>query len=210
MTKKEENKKEIRNKSESITEDLLKAKTENGFDIDSIMDVVESESDNNHKPINSLETIKAKLSEKKKTTDVDGKEIFQPIYSEEQKVKAMFGLLSERSINLLDFIERELEDTGYDGKIVFALNETMDRVSNTLRDISEIQYRKAKLENEKVHLEIQKYKADLKKKELDIKEKKYDKDKPSTTNVIAVGSQAELMKLITDGKGIPDANVVEE
>jgi len=86
----------------------------------------------------------------------------------------------------------------------------MDRVTNTLRDISEMQYRKAKLENEKVHLEIQKYKADLKKREIDIKEK--SSDKPSgNTNVIAVGSQAELLKLISGSdEEVKDAEIVED
>jgi hypothetical protein len=199
MSKKEESKKDFKDKKESIEDGLIKAKTENHFDIDSIMGIMDDEIENNFKPVNSLEQIKTKLTEKKKVVDEDtGEDILVPLYTEEEKVRAMFSLLSEKSLNLLDFIEGELENSGYDGKKIFAINETMDRVSNTLRDISEIQYRKAKLENEKVHLEIQKYKADLKKKELDIKEKSVENKLPNTTNIVAVGSQAELMKLISD------------
>ena len=88
----------------------------------------------------------------------------------------------------------------------------MGRVSELLRDIGEMQYRKAKLENERTNLEIQKYKADLKKRELDIKERAADNG-PSNTNVIAVGSTQDLLEIINGTKGkehIKEISILEE
>jgi len=199
------------------TKDLLdKVNGENGFDISQIFDIVKAakEDDNpdvEHIPLHSLEQIKAKLGEKKLVKQEDGTEIMSPIYNEEEKVKAIFGLLSEKGLNLLDFLEKVLAETGYNGKVLFSINETMSKTTEILRDISEMQYRKAKLENERIHLEIQKYKADLKKREIDIKERTADQGGGST-NVIAVGNPAELLALMQGKKGIEDideAHIVE-
>ena len=165
-----------------------------------------------HIPVHTLEQIKKKLGETVKTKDEDGKEITKPLYTEEEKVRVVFGLLSEKGLNLIDTLERTLAEQGYDSFLVGNINETLEKTTMVLRDISEMQYRKAKLENERINLEIQKYKADLKKREIDLKEKKIDKG-IANTQVIAVGNPAELLAIMQGQKGgedIVQAQVVEE
>jgi hypothetical protein len=174
-------------------------------------DVVSAEDDRmpKHLPMNTLEKIKEKLGEKVKVKDEDGNEILQPIYKEEEKIKAIFGLLSERGLNLLDFLEKTLSEAGYTAQMVGSINETMDRTTQILRDIAEIQYRKAKLENERTHLEIQKYKADLKKREIEIKEKA-NENGSGNTNVIAVGNPSELIAIMEGKRNIQESVIIDE
>lgn len=200
--------------------DLLdQVKAQNGIDVAEIFDMVTGNTDMDavgvdHIPLHSLKEIKEKLGKKEVVAQEDGPDILQPIYNEEQKVQVIFGLLSEKGINLLDFLENVLAETGYNGKVLFSINETMGKVTELLRDISDMQYKKAKLENERTHLEIMKYKADLKKREIDIKEKAVDKNLGSSgTQVIAVGNPAELLAIMQGKKGVEDiaqADVVEE
>lgn len=179
------------------------ANAENGTSITDILAVISDkptvhsvpEHDGMHIPINTLQTIKKKLGEKVVKQDDDGNDILVPLYNEEEKAKLIFAMLAERGINLLDHLESCLSEVGYSEEVVSSINNTMGRVAETLRDIGEIQYRKAKLENERTHLEIQKYKADLKKREIEIKEQVANQG-PSNTNVIAVGSTSELLALI--------------
>lgn len=209
--------KEDAHKGIDNSKDLLdQVKAQNGMDIDAIFDLVkgsaDSEDEATHIPLHSLKEIKEKLGKKEIVKQDDGPDLLQPIYNEEQKIQVIFGLLSEKGLNLLDFLENVLAETGYNGKVLFSINETMARTTEVLRDISEIQYKKAKLENERVHLEIQKYKADLKKREIDIKERSSEKN-PGATNVIAVGNPAELLAIMRGKKGVDDivqASVVEE
>jgi len=154
-----------------------------------------------HIPINALKQIQEKLGEKVKRVDDVGNITFEPLHNEEEKAKMIFALLAERGINLLDHLENCLAQAGYHDKVVTSINDTMGKVAEMLRDIGEIQYRKAKLDNERTHLEIQKYKADLKKREIDIKEKIAETG-PSNTNVIAVGSANDILEIINGSKGI--------
>jgi len=163
-------------------------------------------------PVNTLKDIKEKLGEKKKVVAEDGTVSFEPLHNEEEKAKLIFALLAERGINLLDHLENCLAQVGYNANVVMSINETTSKVAEMLRDIGEIQYRKAKLDNERTHLEIQKYKADLKKREIDIKEKVADQG-PSNTNIIAVGSANDLLEIMNGTKNadtIQEANVVED
>jgi len=206
--------KEEAHKGIDDTKELLdKVKSENGLDIAEIFDIVKAsvdaeEEEPQHVPIHALEEIRAKLGEKIPVKDEEGNEVLQPVYSEEEKVKVIFGLLSEKGLNLLDFLEKVLAETGYNGKVLFSINETMSKTTEVLRDIAEMQYRKAKLENERVHLEIQKYKADLKKREIEIKERAVDQG-PGDTNVIAVGNPAELLEIMRGKKGLDDIKTAE-
>lgn len=183
----------------STVKDLLGKISGSGDGISEILGMVPTSENDipNHVPLHCLEEIKKKLGEKKTIVNEDGNSILQPIYSEEEKVKVIFGLLSERGINVLDYLERMMESDGYHPKLLESINETMGRTSEVLRDIAEMQYRKTKLENERINLEIQKYKADLKKRELDIKEK--SKDNIQSTNIIAVGSTKELLEVMSGG-----------
>lgn len=204
--KKKPTRREAEKNMENTKEMLDKVKTQNGMDVNQIFDLVKSVSDESeegsstHIPVHSLEEIKKKLGEKKVVKNDDGKEILQPVYQEEEKVKIIFGLLSEKGLNLLDFLEKILSETGYSAKVVTSINETFSRAAEVLRDISEMQYRKSKLENERAHLEIQKYKADLKRQEIEIKAKANEKES-GNTNVIAVGSTSELLDILNGKKG---------
>jgi len=200
---------------EDNKEILEKLHTESKFDIKKIFDVINlvsggdpSEGGPRHIPINALAEIKSKLAATKKETNENGDEILTPLYTEEEKVKVIFALLSERGLNLLDYLEKVIEEGGYSTEVVLAINNTMEKTSDVLRDISEMQYRKAKLENERINLEIQKYKADLKKREIEIKERKVEMGGPST-QVIAVGNPAELLEIMKGKKGIESITTVE-
>ena len=184
----------------STVKDLLsKVKGVNDVDITDILGIVpttDEEEMEGHIPVHQLTEIKSKLGEKKEVIKDDGSKFLEPLYTEEEKVKVIFGLLSERGINLLDYLERVLAENGFNTSLVMSINETMGKTTEVLRDIAEMQYRKAKLENERTHLEIQKYKADLKKREIEIKEREVDAG-PGNTNIIAVGSTAELLEVMS-------------
>jgi predicted amino acid-binding ACT domain protein len=159
---------------------LEEAKVRNNFDITELFEVVnevkeqDEEGNNFHIPANTLDVIKKKLTEKKVVKNEEtGEDVLVPVIKEEERIAAIFTLLAERGINILDYIERELQEEGFSTKIIFALNETFDRATGVLKDIAEMQYKKAELELKRGHLEVQKYKADLKKKELEIKERQW-------------------------------------
>jgi predicted HTH domain antitoxin len=223
---------------EDSKKELEFIKAKGNIDIESIFDIVKQSSNEmtstkrnskDHITINTLDKIKEALSAKKIQKDERGIEQLVPVYQEEEKVKIIFGMLAEKGLNLIDNLEKILERDGYryaiggDGgfeegsnKLIEKLNETFSNTTNVLRDISEFQYKKSKLELEKENLRIQDYKAKLKEKELMIKEKRYSNEKPTTTNVLAVGSQAELIQLLKsqkeeiDGPKEIDASVSEK
>jgi len=209
--------KEDADKKIEDTKDLLGKVLSQSGGMDEIFEIIQSvdEEDDDelrHIPLHSLQEVKAKLSEKQIVEKDDGSSALEPIYSEEEKVKVIFGLLSEKGLNLLDYLEKVLSETGYNGKVLFSINETMSKTTEILRDIAEMQFRKAKLENERIHLQIQSRKADLKEREIQIKEKSVEKG-AGGTQVIAVGNPAELLALMNGNKGIDDiaeAEVVEE
>lgn len=225
---------------EDTKEQLEKVKiVNNNIDIESIFDIVKNTSTNNtptarskkadHSPVNTLEIVRQKLSETKKIKDEQGIEQTVPVYSEEDRVKIIFGLLAERGLNLLDNLEKILEKDGYrynqmsDGmmeegsnKLIENINDTFSKTTDVLKEISEMQFKKAKLELEKENLRIQDYKAKLKEKELAIKEKAVNKATGSSgnTNIIAVASQAELIALMKSQNNQPEiekeAEVIDE
>lgn len=163
-----------------------------------------------HVPIHKLKEIREKMGEKKEiyNPETDKTEIV-PKFSEDEKIKLVFSMLSEKGLNLLDYLEGVLAEAGYDGKVVFSINETFDKVTNVLKDISEMQYNKSKLDLEQQHINIQKYKADLKLREIELKEKAQD-DNPSTQNIIAVGSPSELLEILDKNKkGTQEVEVTE-
>jgi len=209
--------KEDADKKIEDTKDLLGKVLSQSGGMDEIFEIIQSvdEEDDDelrHIPLHSLQEVKAKLSEKQIVEKDDGSSALEPIYSEEEKVKVIFGLLSEKGLNLLDYLEKVLSETGYNGKVLFSINETMSKTTEILRDIAEMQFRKAKLENERIHLQIQSRKEDLKEREIQIKEKSVEKG-AGGTQVIAVGNPAELLALMNGNKGIDDiaeAEVVEE
>lgn len=203
---------------EATKEELSKIKAANhNIDIESIFDIVKNTATglptarskkNDHVPINTLEIIRQKLAV---TKEENGSQV--PVYTEEDKVKIIFGLLAEKGLNLLDNLEKILERDGYkysqmgDGmmeegsnKLVENINDTFSKTTDILKEIAEMQFKKSKLELEKENLRIQDYKAKLKEKELAIKEKKLGTQSPNTTNVIAVGSQAELIAIMKGQK----------
>ena len=211
------------NPLEKSKEELEKIKSRSEIDIESIFDIVKASSGGistikgrkpDHIPINTLDKIREKLSEKQLVKDDRGIEQNVPVYSEEDKVKIIFGLLAEKGLNLLDNLEKILEKDGYkygsgseggfeegSNKLVDNINDTFERTTNVLRDIAEMQYKKSKLELEKENLRIQDYKAKLKEKELQIKEKAAMRGNPvGNTNIIAVASQAELIALMKSQK----------
>jgi hypothetical protein len=213
------------NPIEASKEELEKIKQVNtNIDIESIFDIVKNTSlptptskKSDHKVIHSLDIIKAKLSETKIIKNDRGIEESVPAYSEEDKVKIIFGLLAEKGLNLIDSLEKILERDGYkyalmgDGmmeegsnKLIENINETFSKTTDVLRDIAEMQYKKSKLELEKENLRIQDYKAKLKEKELTIKEKAINKqgNGSGNTNIIAVASQAELIALMKSQKEV--------
>ena len=115
---------------DSTKELLDQVKANNGFNVDEIFDLVKGKIEDeeegvNHIPLHSLMEIKKKLGEKVAVPQEDGPDILQPVYNEEQKVQVIFGLLSEKGLNLLDFLENVLAETGYNGKVLFSINETM-------------------------------------------------------------------------------------
>lgn len=221
-------------KIEETKEELDKIKSTNlNIDIESIFEIVKTTQANlptpkgrksDHTSINTLEIIRQKLSE---TKEVDGQKL--PVYSEEDKVKIIFGLLAEKGLNLLDSLEKILEKDGYkygggsDGsfeegsnKLVENINDTFTKTTDILREISEMQFKKSKLELERENLRIQDYKAKLKEKELEIKERAVNKaiGNSGNTNIIAVASQAELLALMKTQQSQPiiekEADVVTE
>lgn len=197
------------------TKDLMsKVNSGAGVDLSKVFDLIKGSSEDDgeeisHIPMHTLQEIKKKLGEKKVVKNDEGEDILTPLYTEEEKVKVIFGLLSEKGLNLLDFLEKTLAETGYNGKVLFSINETMSKTTEILRDIAEMQYRKAKLENERIHLEIQKYKADLKKREIEIKENDPKKGSGGN-NIIAVGNINDLMKIMNGNEDVPEATIVEE
>lgn len=223
-------------KIEEAKDELAKVKAANhNIDIESIFDIVKSATTPNlpsvkgkkpdHIPINTLDIIREKLNA---TQQVNGSVV--PVYTDEDKVKIIFGLLAEKGMNLLDNLEKILERDGYkytqmgDGvldegsnKLIENINDTFDKTTNVLRDIAEMQFKKSKLELEKENLRIQDYKAKLKEKELAIKEKIANKQTGSSgnTNIIAVATQAELIALMRSQKEQPaieekEAEVIED
>jgi glutathionylspermidine synthase len=214
---KKEDKEKVTKDLEDSKSMLEEAKARNNFDITELFEVVndvkeqDDEGNNFHIPKNTLDVIKKKLAEKKVVKDEEtGEDILVPVIKEEERINAIFTLLAERGLNVLDFIERELQEEGFNTKILFALNETFDRATGVLRDIAEMQYKKAELELKRGHLEIQKYKADLKKREIEIKEKNHG-DGDITNNILAVSSPAELLKLLSgENDADVDAEVLEE
>jgi hypothetical protein len=208
MSKKENN--DLISKSKDILNQL---KNKNNVDIQDIIETIEETEETSlsqHVPIHTLKEIKSKLGKQVAVKDDDGNEMMKPLYTEEEKVKVIFGLLSERGINMLDYLDEVLKETGFHPSIIEQINETMGKTTELLRDISDIQYKRAKLENERSYLEIQKYKADLKKREIELKENKADLSKGNTNNIIAVGSMDELMNLMGGKKEVDDAHVIEE
>ena len=163
-----------------------------------------------HIPVHTLKQIKEKLGAKNEIVDADGNKMLQPLYDEEEKLKVIFGLLSERGLNILDYLENILNEQGFSEGLMMSINEAMGKTTEVLRDISEMQYKKAKLENERAYLEIQKYKADLKKREIEIKEQNNENNLSTRNNIIAVGSTSELMELINGNKSESDIKEVKK
>lgn len=165
-----------------------------------------------HVPINALSEIKAKFGQKQEVVnEKTGIKELKPVYTEDEQMKMLFGVLSERGINLLDYLEKVLQTSGYSGKVVFSINETLDKTTNILRDIADIQYKKQKLQNDAKNLQIQEYKANLKKEELEIKRMAIEnQNQPTGNNIIAVGSQEELLRILNQGGAKEtDINVIE-
>lgn len=230
MAKKQDVKKDAINLAENTKDELRKATIQNGghsisellnTDIQGIFQSAEDEMllpDNisQYKPVNPLEKINAILNKKKKEVDKKtGEEIWVDEYSSDQKMQMMFNFLAEKSINLIDYMENIIQEDEFSTKLVYAINDTMTKATDNLKSISELQFQKAKLENEREHLRIQKYKADLKLKEIESREKIAEKrlsasDNHGNTNVIAVGSHEELLKLLEEQRHGRDANVVDE
>jgi len=206
-----EDKKKVDDSIQETKKLMEDTKTANGVSVTDILSLlngeatvpVDEEDSPQFIPIHTLKTIKEKLGVKVKKEDENGNVTFEPLHNEEEKAKMIFAMLAERGINLLDHLENCLSEVGYNSGVVISINETMSKVAEMLRDIGEIQYRKSKLDNERTHLEIQKYKADLKKREIEIKEKIADSG-GGNTNVIAVGSAADLLSLMDGTKDIND------
>lgn len=204
---------------DSTKEELQKIKNISNINIEEIFGIVQSTQSNNspsttkkkdHKIVHTLEEIKSKLASTKKIKDENGTEIEKPMFEEDEKVRIIFGLLAEKGFNLLDSLEKILEKDGYryqlmgDGSmeegsngLIKNINDAFEKTTNVLKEISEFQYKKSKLELERENLRIQDYKAKLKEKELAIKEKSISKGSSvGNTNIIAVASQAELIALM--------------
>lgn len=203
---KKKDKEDCFKKLEDSKELLREVKVENNFDIAKIfgaIERVESESSdgvNVHLPVNTLEVIKKKLSETKVEVNPDtGEEILVPVIKEEEKVKAIFSMLADKGLNVLDFIERELAQNGFDSKILFALNESFDRATGVLKDICDIQYRKAELDIKRSKLEIERNKLELRKREVDIRERK-ELGSDNAKEVLATASPAEMLQML-NGQG---------
>jgi hypothetical protein len=215
-----EDKKKVDDGIEETKKLMEDAKAQNGVTVTDILAVLGgqpapvsgSDDGPQHLPIHTLNEIKKAMGARVKKVDEHGDEVFVPMYNEEEKAKIVFGMLAERGINLLDHLENCLAEVGYNTNVVMSINETMGKVADMLRDIGEIQYRKAKLENERSHLEIQKYKADLKKREIEIKEQVAQAG-PSNNQIIAVGSTHELLELMNGNMGtenIVEAPIIED
>ena len=195
-------------------EKMEDVKTENGVGMKDIFELMSLPSNDvpnegEHIPVHTLQKIKEQLGKKVKETDEEGNEVLKPLFDEEEKAKMIFGMLAERGINLLDYLEKHLGQEGFDSDVTFSINNTMEKVTTLLQSIGDMQYKKAKLENERSYLEIQKYKADLKKREIEIKEKK-NEGGSGNTNVVAVGNPQELLALLSGEKNVEDIQIIED
>lgn len=203
-----------KNGCSSSKETLENAKLQNGFDLSDLLGGGGSgEADVEFLPTKTMKLIREQFGKTKEVVNEEtGEKEIVPLYSEEKKIEAMMGLMCERGMNIMDFLEELLAEGGYSSKVLFSINETFDKTTNILRDMVDLQYKKEKLKNDRTHLEIMKYKADLKKREIDLKEKSMDEGISDDT-IIAVASPAELMRLMKEGKisnAVEEAEVVEE
>jgi hypothetical protein len=204
-------------------DEIQKLKDSSKVNIEDIFDIVNNTNNStpsvqsrrkDHKLVHTLAEIREKLAATKKVKDENGVEVEKPVFAEDEKVRIIFGLLAEKGFNLLDSLEKILEKDGFryqlmgDGSmeegsnpLIKNINDTFEKTTSVLKEISEMQYKRSKLELEKENLRIQDYKAKLKEKELAIKEKAIMKGNTAgNTNIIAVASQAELIALMKSQK----------
>ena len=191
-----------------VNEDNIPVPTIDGQGSTSITSPDYDEDEPEYVPTNTLAEIKAKFGLKKEVTDEKtGLKELVPVYTEDDQLKMLFGLLSERGVNVLDYLEKILQSTGYSSKVVFSINETLDKTTNILRDIADMQFKKQKLINESRNLGIQEFKANLKKEELEIKRMAVENAKGTTgSNIIAVASPTAILEALSQG-GVKDANI---
>jgi hypothetical protein len=206
---------DIAENPEVIKDTIKSIESKAKFDVKEIFDLITTTVDeggvpvtatsNAHIPTNTLALIQAKLGKKKEIVREDGTKEMVPEFSEEQKTKALFAMMAERGINLLDYYEKLIasEGPGFQNSNAISFADLFSKVGEYMRDVAEIQFRAEKLRNERELLAIQRYKADLKKMEIEAKLAK--NEKPTGNNIIAVGNVADLLNLMQNS-GMAEAN----